>query len=179
MHQQLSSPYHDDQNPHKDCNKICEEGECMLDVIHITQVSLLNDFLGVKDYVAHKHQETKIHLPNKRCSGVINGRKILEQLTNLKDPKSQTLLHAGKNAHTSNLKRAMAPPKMEDAKCNHMRRETPDERRPPRYKYSLRLANMAAAEKQPKTTPQPTKAPSTMLQQKKIMYQKSLSSPGC
>lgn len=89
-----------------------------------------------------------------------------------------TLQHAGNNAYTSNLKTAMEAPKMEDAKCNQKRRETPDERRPPRYKYSLRLANMAAAEKQPKTRAQPTKAPSTMLQWKKIIHQKSLSQ-GC
>lgn len=102
---------------------------------------------------------------------VLNGRKLLEQLTNY--AKRSTMQFAGNNAYTSNLKTAMEPPKMEDAKCNQKRRETPDERRPPRNKYSLRLANMAAAEKQPKTTAQPTKAPSTMLQQEKLYIRKA------
>lgn len=68
----------------------------------------------------------------------------------------------------------MEPPKMEDASCNQQRRETPDERSPPRYKYSLRLATMAAAEKQPKATAQPTKAPITMLQYKECKHQKHI-----
>lgn len=56
------------------------------------------------------------------------------------------------------------PLKIEDANCSQNSIERPEERRPPRYKYSLRLATMAAAEKQPKANAQPTKAPTTMLQ---------------
>lgn len=65
--------------------------------------------------------------------------------------------------NTSNLKNAMEPPKIADAKCNQKSMASPDESRPPRYKNSLRLATIAAAEKQPKATPQPTKAPTRML----------------
>ncbi|GER50594.1 transmembrane protein 252 [Striga asiatica] len=65
---------------------------------------------------------------------------------------------------TSNLKRPIEPPKIEDAKCNHRRMERPEESRPPRYRNSLRLATMAAAEKEAKAKAQPTKAPTRMLQ---------------
>jgi hypothetical protein len=39
---------------------------------------------------------------------------------------------------------------MEEAKCNHIRMDNPEETKPPRYKYSLRLATKAAPEKHPK-----------------------------
>nr|GMC80921.1 40S ribosomal protein S14 [Ipomoea batatas]GMC80922.1 40S ribosomal protein S14 [Ipomoea batatas]GMC85253.1 40S ribosomal protein S14 [Ipomoea batatas] len=64
---------------------------------------------------------------------------------------------------------AIEPPKMEDANCNQNSRERPDESRPPRYRYSLRLATMAAAEKQPNTKAQPTNAPTRMLKQEEIV----------
>lgn len=64
---------------------------------------------------------------------------------------------------------------MEEAKCNQNRMERPDERRPPRYKYSLRLATMAAAEKQPNATAHPTKAPITMLQYKNVSIRSTLT----
>lgn len=60
----------------------------------------------------------------------------------------------------------MEPPKIEDANCNQSRMDRPEESRPPRYKYSLRLATIAAPEKQPKAREQPTKALTKMLQMK-------------
>lgn len=59
---------------------------------------------------------------------------------------------------TSNLKSAAAPPKMEEAKCTHIRRDNPEESKPPRYRYSLRLATKAAPEKQAKAKEVPTHA---------------------
>lgn len=59
---------------------------------------------------------------------------------------------------------AVDPPNNEEAKCNQKRMERPEERTPPKYRYSLRLANIAAAEKQPKATAVPTKALTRMLQ---------------
>lgn len=51
---------------------------------------------------------------------------------------------------TSNLKRAVEPPKMEEAKCNQRRMDNPEETKPPRYRYSLRLETKAAPEKHAK-----------------------------
>lgn len=68
------------------------------------------------------------------------------------------------NLLTSNLKMAAEPPKIEDAKCSHNRMLRPEESRPPRYRYSLRLANMAANEKQLNASAVPTKALTKILE---------------
>jgi hypothetical protein len=39
--------HHDDEDPDKDGNEISEEGEPMLDVVHVAVVRPLNDFLRV------------------------------------------------------------------------------------------------------------------------------------
>lgn len=66
---------------------------------------------------------------------------------------------------TSNLKMAADPPKIAEANCNHMSMESPEDSKPPRYRYSLLLANMAAPEKQAKATADPTNALIRMLHQ--------------
>lgn len=71
---------------------------------------------------------------------------------------------------TSNLNIASEPPKKYDAILNQHMMERPEDSKPPRYRYSLRLANMAAAEKQAKASAVPTNAPTRMLQ-----YQKKMS----
>lgn len=59
---------------------------------------------------------------------------------------------------------AAEPPKIAEAKCSHNRMLRPEESKPPRYRYSLRRANMAAREKQPKATAVPTKALTKILE---------------
>lgn len=54
-------------------------------------------------------------------------------------------------------------PKIEVANCSQRRMERPDESRPPRYRYSLRLAMMAAPEKHPKAIAVPTNAVARIL----------------
>ena len=54
-------------------------------------------------------------------------------------------------------------PKIEVANCSQRRIERPDESRPPRYRYSLRLAMMAAPEKHPKAIAVPTKTVTRIL----------------
>ena len=54
-------------------------------------------------------------------------------------------------------------PKIEAANCSQRRMERPDESRPPRYRYSLRLAMMAAPEKHPKAIAVPTKTVTRIL----------------
>ena len=54
--------YHNDQDPHKHCNKISEESQGMLNIVQITKVGPLNDFLCIKDDVPHKNQEAKVQL---------------------------------------------------------------------------------------------------------------------
>ena len=67
--------------------------------------------------------------------------------------------------HTSNMKMAKEPPKREEAKFNQKRMERPEDRTAPKYRYSLRLAIMAAIEKHPNAIAHPTKALSITLQQ--------------
>jgi hypothetical protein len=54
-------------------------------------------------------------------------------------------------------------PKMAVANCSQIRIDRPEESRPPRYMYSLRLAMMAAQEKHPNAMAVPTKAVTSML----------------
>jgi hypothetical protein len=54
-------------------------------------------------------------------------------------------------------------PKMDVANCSQSRIDRPEESRPPRYMYSLRLAMMAAQEKQPKAMAVPTNPVTRML----------------
>lgn len=61
------------------------------------------------------------------------------------------------------MKVALVWPKMEVANCSQRRMERPDESRPPRYRYSLRLAMMAAPEKHPKAIAVPTNAVTRIL----------------
>lgn len=68
-----------------------------------------------------------------------------------------------KRWHTSKLKVAVEP-KTEAAKLSHTRIERPEDSRPPKYKKSLRLATVAAAEKHPKARAVPPKADTSMLQ---------------
>lgn len=56
--------YHYDKDANKDSDEVSKECECMLDVIQISKVSLLNDFLGVNHHVPNKYQESKIQLQN-------------------------------------------------------------------------------------------------------------------
>lgn len=56
---------------------------------------------------------------------------------------------------------------MEEAKCNQRRMDNPEETKPPRYRYSLRLATKAAPEKHAKAKDVPTNALKIRLQQKK------------
>lgn len=134
----------------------------MLNIVQIPKMCLLNNILGIYYYVAHKHQESKVQLRTedevKAVTPFMFTPVIRLCITKLTTKFS-----------TSNLKKAMEPPKIEAAKCSHKRMERPEESRPPRYKNSRRLAIMAAAEKQPKATAQPTKALTTMLQQGKFI----------
>lgn len=67
---------------------------------------------------------------------------MIEGLQNHNNPhingvlKARTLINCARlvvnNVHTSNLKRAALPPKMEEAKCSQKRMETPDERKAPK-----------------------------------------------
>ena len=52
---------------------------------------------------------------------------------------------------------------MEAANCSQRRMERAEESKPPRYRYSLRLAIMAAAEKHPKAIAVPTNAVTRIL----------------
>jgi len=65
------------------------------------------------------------------------------------------------------LKRAVEPPKMEEAKCNQRRMDNPEETKPPRYRYSLRLATKAAPEKHAKAKDVATNALRIRLEQQK------------
>jgi hypothetical protein len=64
---------------------------------------------------------------------------------------------------TSNMKLLMEWPKMDVANCSQSRIDRPEESKPPRYMYSLRLAMMAAQEKHPNAMAVPTKAVTRML----------------
>ena len=61
------------------------------------------------------------------------------------------------------MKVVLVWPKIEVANCSQRRIERPDESRPPRYRYSLRLAMMAAPEKHPKAIAVPTNAVTRIL----------------
>lgn len=54
------STYHDYENTDKDGNKVSEKGQGMLHIIQISEVSFLNNFLGVHHNVANKHQQPKV-----------------------------------------------------------------------------------------------------------------------
>lgn len=60
---------------------------------------------------------------------------------------------------------------MEDAKCNQRRMDNPEETKPPRYRYSLRLATKAAPEKHPKAKAVATNELKMRLKQRKLMSQ--------
>ena len=62
---------------------------------------------------------------------------------------------------------AVEPPKIAEAKCSHRRTLRPEDSKPPRQRYSLRLANIAAAEKQPNASAVPTKAVTKILEETK------------
>lgn len=56
------TPHHYDENTDEHSDEISEKGESMLHIVQISMVSLLNNILGINNYVAHKHQESKIQL---------------------------------------------------------------------------------------------------------------------
>jgi hypothetical protein len=54
--------HHDDKDSNKNGDKISEESESVLDVVHVPLVCPLDDLLGVKHHVAQENQEAKIEL---------------------------------------------------------------------------------------------------------------------
>lgn len=56
---------------------------------------------------------------------------------------------------------------MEEAKCNQRRMDNPEESKPPRYRYSLRLATKAAPEKHAKAKDVATNALKIRLEKQK------------
>ncbi|MFS7924295.1 hypothetical protein Hanom_Chr03g00270911 [Helianthus anomalus] len=78
---------------------------------------------------------------------------------------------------TSNWNIATEPPKIDEAKCNQKSIETPDDKRPPRYRYSLRLANMAAPEKQANAIAVPMNALTKMLRNQQSSIQRLFNWP--
>ena len=66
---------------------------------------------------------------------------------------------------TPNMKMAKEPPKREEAMFNQKRMERPEDIIAPKYRYSHRLAIMAAVVKHPNAVAHPTKALSITLPQ--------------
>jgi len=58
---------------------------------------------------------------------------------------------------------------MDEAKCNQRRMDNPEETKPPRYRYSLRLATKAAPEKHAKAKDVATNALKIRLEKQKRM----------
>lgn len=134
----------------------------MFHVVPIPEVGSLYYLLGVHYHVAHKHHKSKIQL-QKQYGSFRNGNLFIhlllaEQISGLNRLVKQIIYSL-----TSNLKIVVDPPNIEEAKFNQKRMERQEERTPPKYRNSLRLANIAATEKQPKATAVPTKALTRML----------------
>jgi hypothetical protein len=54
--------HHDDEDPDKDGDEISEEGERVLDVVHVAVVRPLNDLLRVVHHGPQEDHHTKVHL---------------------------------------------------------------------------------------------------------------------
>ena len=61
-HTTKTTTHHDDKDPNKNGNKVGEESECVLDVVHVPMVCPLDDLLGVKHHVSQENQEAKVEL---------------------------------------------------------------------------------------------------------------------
>jgi hypothetical protein len=54
--------HHDDDDPDKDSDEVGEEGERMLDVVHVAAVRPLDDLLRVVHHVPQEDQQAKVNL---------------------------------------------------------------------------------------------------------------------
>ena len=66
---------------------------------------------------------------------------------------------------------AVEPPKIAEAKCSYRKMLRPEESKKPSYRYSLRPASVAAAEKEPNATEVPTKAVTKILEGRDKRFQ--------
>lgn len=57
-----TTTHHDDKDSNKNGNKVGEESECVLDVVHVPMVCPLDDLLGVKHHISQENQEAKVEL---------------------------------------------------------------------------------------------------------------------
>jgi hypothetical protein len=152
-----SLTHHDDKDSNKNRNKVGEESQRVLDVVHVPTVRPLDDLLGVKHHISQENQEAKEEL-----------QLVVGQLGCMLSYYSFRFVPI-----TSNMKVALVWPKIEVANCSQRRMERPDESRPPRYRYSLRLAMMAAPEKHAKATAVPTNAVTRILVHEMQFHQQS------
>ena len=57
-----SGAHHDDEDPDKDGDEVGEEGERVLDVVHVATVRPLDDLLCVVHHVPEEDQQAKVNL---------------------------------------------------------------------------------------------------------------------
>ena len=65
--QQQLLTHHDDKDSDKNRNKVSEESEGMLDVVHVPMVCPLDDLLGVKHHVSQENQKAQVELQFAVC----------------------------------------------------------------------------------------------------------------
>lgn len=70
---------HDDEDPDEDGDKVGEEGERVLDVVHVAVVRPLDDLLRVVHHVPQEDQQAKVDLKHEAARGVAkDGRGKLQ-----------------------------------------------------------------------------------------------------
>jgi hypothetical protein len=60
--------HHDDEDADEDGHEVCEEGEGVLDVVHVAAVRPLDDLLRVVHHVAQEDEQPEVDLQEEKAS---------------------------------------------------------------------------------------------------------------